>query len=136
MAAVLLSPFLGGGLGGGAAVAVLGGLLFGLGVVFALWAVVRLGSSLTPFPAPRPDQGVKTAGPYALVRHPMYGGAILIALGWSLLFTTIAGLALSLILALLLDLKSRREEEWLCERLEGYSDYRRRTPRRLLPFVY
>ncbi len=66
----------------------------------------------------------------------MYGGAILIALGWSLLFTTIAGLALSLILALLLDLKSRREEEWLCERLEGYSDYRRRTPRRLLPFVY
>ncbi len=58
MAAVLLSPFLGGGLGGGAAVAVLGGLLFGLGVAFALWAVVRLGSSLTPFPAPRPDPGV------------------------------------------------------------------------------
>ena len=39
-------------------------------------------------------------------------------------------------LALLLDLKSRREEAWLRERVDGYEDYYRRTPRRFVPFVY
>ncbi len=39
-------------------------------------------------------------------------------------------------LAVFLDAKSRREELWLVERVPGYEDYRRRTKRRLLPFVY
>ena len=34
------------------------------------------------------------------------------------------------------NLKSRREEAWLRERVDGYEDYYRRTPRRLLPFAY
>jgi protein-S-isoprenylcysteine O-methyltransferase Ste14 len=136
MAAVLLSPFLGRSWAGGLAVGAVGGAVFVVGLLLALWAVLRLGSSLTPFPAPRSDQHVKTTGPYALVRHPMYGGGILIALGWSMIFGTVVGLGLTLVLALFLDLKARREEEWLDERVEGYGDYRRRTPRRLLPFIY
>ena len=138
MAAVFLSALLGRSWSGGYAVAALaiGGVLFALGLGLLAWAGLRLGSSLTPFPAPRTDQTVKTAGPYALVRHPMYGGGILIALGWSIIFATVAGLVLTLVLALFLDLKARREEAWLSERLDGYTDYRRRTRRKLLPFLY
>jgi protein-S-isoprenylcysteine O-methyltransferase Ste14 len=138
MAAVFLSALLGQSWSGGYAVAalVIGGALFLLGLLLLGWAGLRLGSSLTPFPAPRKDQNVKTTGPYALVRHPMYGGGILIALGWSIIFATIVGLVLTVVLALFLDLKARREEAWLSERLDGYADYRRRTRHKLLPFLY
>jgi protein-S-isoprenylcysteine O-methyltransferase Ste14 len=138
LAAVSLSALLGHSWSGGYVVAAfgIGGLLLALGLLLLSWAGMRLGSSLTPFPAPRTDQTVKTTGPYALVRHPMYGGVILIALGWSITFATPAGLALTAVLAVFLDLKARREEAWLGERLDGYTEYRRRTPHRLLPFLY
>ena len=136
MAAVFLSPLLGRSWTGGSAALAIGAFLFLLGLLLLSWAGLRLGSSLTPFPAPQTDQTVKTAGPYALVRHPMYGGGILIALGWSIIFATVVGLVLTAVLAVFLDLKARREEAWLSERLDGYTAYRNRTPHKLLPFVY
>ena len=42
----------------------------------------------------------------------------------------------AIVLAVFLDLKARREEAWLQERLDGYDDYRTRTPRKLVPFFY
>ncbi len=138
IAVVFLSAFLGRSWTGGYAVATFaaGGVLFVLGLLLVAWAGLRLGSSLTPFPAPRTGQTVKTAGPYALVRHPMYGGVILITLGWSIIFATIVGVVLTGLLAVFLDLKARREEAWLSERLNGYAAYRERTPHKLLPFLY
>ncbi len=138
IASVFLSPLVGRSGTGTHAVAALaiGGVLFVLGLLLLAWAGLRLGSSLTPFPAPRTDQTVKTTGPYALVRHPMYGGGILIALGWSIIFATVVGLVLTVVLAVFLDLKARREEAWLGERLGGYTAYRLRTPRKLIPFLY
>lgn len=138
LAGVFLSALLGRGWAGGygSAALAIGGVLFVVGLLLLAWAGLRLGSSLTPFPAPRADQIVKTTGPYAHVRHPMYGGVILVALGWSMIFATLAGLALTAALAVFFDLKARREEAWLSERLDGYDDYRRQTPRKLLPFIY
>jgi protein-S-isoprenylcysteine O-methyltransferase Ste14 len=138
MAAVFLSALVGRSWTDGYAVAALaiGGVLLVLGLLLLCWAGLRLGSSLTPFPAPRTDQTVKTAGPYALVRHPMYGGGILIALGWSIIFATVVGLVLTGVLAVFLDLKARREEAWLSHRLDGYTAYRTRTPHKLIPFLY
>ncbi len=136
--AVLLSAFAGRGWSGDYAVVAyaLGGTLLLLGVLLLAAGAGRLGGSLTPFPAPRSSPALSTTGPYALVRHPMYGGGILIAFGWTIVFASIVGLVLSLALALFLDLKSRREEQWLADRLADYPAYRRRTPHRFLPFVY
>ena len=138
IAAVLLSALAGRSWTGGPAAAAItiGGVLIALGVLMLAWAARHLGASLTPFPAPRARQGAKTTGPYALVRHPMHGAVILLTLGWTIVFATVTGLVLTVALAVLLDLKSRREEAWLLERVDGYEGYFRRTPRRFLPFVY
>jgi protein-S-isoprenylcysteine O-methyltransferase Ste14 len=82
------------------------------------------------------NQTVISTGPYAVVRHPMYGGALLLVLGtplalgswWGLVTVvpTVAGLV-----ARLLD-----EERFLDANLPGYSDYMRKVRYRLVPFVW
>jgi protein-S-isoprenylcysteine O-methyltransferase Ste14 len=115
-----------------------GGLLIvaGSGMLAAGGGALAQVSAVTPFPAPRTDSGLQTSGIYRLVRHPMYGGGILIALGWSMIFATIAGLVLTIVLAVFADLKARREELWLEQTFAGYAEYRRHTRRRLIPLVW
>jgi protein-S-isoprenylcysteine O-methyltransferase Ste14 len=138
IAAILLSALV--GRGWSAALApvayAVGGLLLALGTILLVAGGLRLGRSLTPLPAPRAGQGLTTAGIYGLARHPMYGGGILFSLGWSIVFGSVAGLVLTAVLVVFVELKSRREELWLAERHPDYAEYRRRTPRRFIPFVY
>ena len=60
---------------------------------------------------------ITTTGAFALVQRPVYGGGIFIALGRTIIFASGPGLAL--VLVLLLDLKSRREEIWVGGRGEA-----------------
>lgn len=92
-------------------------------------------SAVTPFPVPLTGSGLQTAGVYRLVRHQIYGGGILLGLGWSTIFATIAGLVLTIVLAVFAHLKARREELWLEQTFAGYVEYRRHTPRKLIPFM-
>ena len=138
LAAIALSPLVALGWPADLEVAadVVGGLLLALGGLLLAAGGLRLGASLTPFPAPRAGHELRTSGVYSLARHPIYGGVILLALGWSTVFGSVVGLVVTVLLVLLLELKSRREELWLAEHHAGYDDYRRRTPRRFIPFVY
>ncbi len=84
----------------------------------------------------KPDQQVISTGPYALVRHPMYTGSILLfaatppALGsmWAL----VCGLALCVVIVVrLLD-----EERFLSRQLSGYDEYRGKVRYRLVPYLW
>jgi protein-S-isoprenylcysteine O-methyltransferase Ste14 len=116
-------------------VGVLGLLLALVGVLLVVLGVLSLGSSFTPLPRPRAHARLRQAGIFRLVRHPVYGGAILIGLGWSLADAPL-GLVPTALLALLIDLKARREETWLIERFPEYALYQARTPRRFVPWLY
>ena len=113
-----------------------GALLIALGIALLAGGATGLGAALTPFPAPRSGGELRTGGAYALARHPMYGGGILVALGWSAIFASLVGLVLTVALAVFADLKSRREELLLEQQFAGYRDYRLRTRRRLIPFLW
>ena len=138
IAAVFLSALAGHGWSGARQVVAdaVGGVLLAFGLWMLVAGAVELGKALTPLPAPRREDDAITTGVYRLVRHPMYGGGLLIALGWTILFASWLSLVFTVVLALFLDLKSRREELWLVEQLRGYEAYRRATPRRLVPFIY
>jgi protein-S-isoprenylcysteine O-methyltransferase Ste14 len=137
MAAVFLSALAGRGWSGAYAVVAypVGLTIFVLGLLLLVLAALQLGTSLTPYPAPKADE-ITTTGTFALVRHPMYGGGILIALGWTIIFASVIGLVWTVVLSLFLDLKSRREEVWLRERFESYAGYCQQTPHKLIPLVY
>lgn len=120
------------------------GALVVVGLVLILAALVLLvlagislllARSTTVFPRPREDAELAESGVYRRVRHPVYGGVLLLAVGWSLAESPL-GLIPTGLLAVVFDLKARVEEAWLEERLPGYAQYRERTPRRFVPGLY
>jgi len=113
----------------------LGALLLALGALLGVAGVRGLGRSLTPYPRPRGDAELVSHGVYGRVRHPIYGGLVLAALGWALLTASVAALVLALATLPFFLLKAAREERYLLERFPAYEEYRQRVPRRLLPWL-
>jgi len=81
-------------------------------------------------------QRVITTGPYALVRHPMYVGVLIMALGVPLALGSWWGLILVLVTVPLLVLRIFDEERMLRSQLEGYEAYARRVRYRLVPGLW
>ena len=106
-----------------------------LGVWLALAAVPRLGRGLTPFPVPSSSGQLTTTGPYRLVRHPMYGGILLVVLGSSILGGSWWAIGAGAILGVLFYLKSGHEERFLRITYSDYADYSRTVRKRLLPGI-
>lgn len=97
-------------------------------------ALLRLGAGLTPLPYPKHDSTLIQTGPYAIVRHPMYGGGIALAYGWALAIHGWLTLIYATILFIFLDIKADREERWLVGVHPDYPAYQRRV-RKLIPFL-
>jgi protein-S-isoprenylcysteine O-methyltransferase Ste14 len=111
-------------------------VLGGLGASLMIAGVRSLGSSLTPMPVPNADSELKMGGAYALVRHPIYGGVLLLALAWALLLSPWA-LVPAVVVALFFSLKARLEESYLVHRYgDEYRKYERRVRHRFLPYVW
>ena len=115
--------------------AVLGGALMLAGLALALIAGLRLGRNLTPFPRPRPGGELVTRGVYRYARHPIYGGVLLLAFGWSVVQFSWGPGGAVLLLLWLFESKSRYEEGLLARVYPAYADYAAGT-RRFVPFVY
>jgi protein-S-isoprenylcysteine O-methyltransferase Ste14 len=105
------------------------------GAVLFAAGLLRLGPGLTPLPYPKDGAELIQAGPFALVRHPIYGGGLALGFGWALWVQGWLTLGYAVVLFAFLDAKSRREEKWLVEKFPDYEAYRRRV-RKLIPFVY
>ena len=106
-----------------------------LGAALLLSGLKSLGASLTPLPYPKDGGTLVQSGAYRVVRHPLYGGLILASAGWGLILGSIPTLVYAGALGVLLDVKARREEEWLAGKYPEYSAYRARV-RKLIPFLY
>ncbi len=82
------------------------------------------------------EQKVVTTGPYSFVRHPMYAGAFLLMIFAPLALGSWVALPFVLPLILAIMVRLQEEEKFLQEKLAGYTEYRRKVPYRLIPFVW
>jgi protein-S-isoprenylcysteine O-methyltransferase Ste14 len=112
-----------------------GAVLFLSGAVVVFLSARALGASLTPFPRPVRAGRLVESGPYAVVRHPVYSGGILVFGGIPLALSPWALVGTG-VLALTWALKSRVEECFLRERYPGYRAYCDRVRYRLVPYLY
>ncbi len=81
-------------------------------------------------------QRVISSGPYAIVRHPMYAGALTYLVGTPLALGSYWGLLALLFVLPFLVWRLIDEEHLLLRELPGYADYCRKVRYRLLPFVW
>jgi protein-S-isoprenylcysteine O-methyltransferase Ste14 len=81
-------------------------------------------------------QRVVSTGPYGVVRHPMYSGALLMMLFTPLALGSWVALPFVAPLALVIVARLRDEERFLAAQLAGYDDYRRRVRYRLIPLLW
>ena len=117
------------------AVSVIGAVVVAVGLLIAMFTTVQNGYAAANINV-ESDQKVVSTGFYAMVRHPMYFGNIVLMVGtplalgsyWGLLFVIpgLIGLAVRIL----------DEEKVLAQRLTGYTDYLQRVHYRLVPGVW
>jgi protein-S-isoprenylcysteine O-methyltransferase Ste14 len=111
-------------------------VIFGiLAIVFLGRSLSDLGQNLTPLPHPRDNGQLVKTGIYGLVRHPMYGGVVYLALAyasWQMSWVHLVG---SFGLFVFFDAKSRKEEVWLTEEFSDYANYATAV-KKLIPWIY
>ena len=113
----------------------IGVALCAVGVAVAVWARWHLGRNWSAVPTLKEGHELVTAGPYARVRHPIYTGMLMAALGTAL---TIGGVALIAFVACCVAFLWRVPvEERLVQQQfpHDYPAYRART-KALIPFVF
>ena len=81
------------------------------------------------------DQHVISTGPYALVRHPMYASALGMLIGIPLSLGSDLSLVIIIAITGALAWRLLGEEKFLAANLNGYIEYQKRVPHRLIPGV-
>ncbi len=82
------------------------------------------------------DQRVISTGPYAIVRHPMYAGGLIMLLGIPLALGSWWGMLINILMIAALIWRLLDEERFLTERLPGYREYLRAVKYRLVPWLW
>lgn len=106
-----------------------------VGMFFVIAGIISLGANITAVPRPKDMATLVETGPYGLVRHPIYGGGILLAFGWALFSHGWLTIVYAIILFVFFDFKSSYEEQWLKAKFPYYTSYQRRV-HKLIPFLY
>ena len=114
---------------------IVGAVLGALAALIGVWAALVLGRNLTIYPSPVHQATLADAGPYRLVRHPIYLAVFVGALGLSLTLLSPAAVLVSLVFVVFFMAKSGFEEDRLIARVPGYREYRSRIPYRIIPWV-
>jgi len=119
------------------ALQVVGFAMYLLCTVFVMW-VFRENSFAAPVVRVQAERGhhVISTGPYAIVRHPMYGAIMLFFFGVPLLLGSWWGLSIAPLFAVLFAVRTGIEERALMAGLPGYADYTARVRYRLFPGLW
>jgi protein-S-isoprenylcysteine O-methyltransferase Ste14 len=97
---------------------------------FTLWARAALGTMWTLSPVLKEGHALRTDGPYAITRHPIYTGMLGMMIGTALLAGLGRWLVVLALFAIFIEGKIHAEERLLGEAFPGsYEQYRRRVPR-------
>jgi protein-S-isoprenylcysteine O-methyltransferase Ste14 len=117
------------------AIVVAGDVLVAVGFLF-VYLVFRANRFASGLIETTPGQKLIDTGPYALVRHPMYGGALVLLVGMPLSLGSYWGLLALVPMVASLVWRLLDEEAFLSKSLPGYDAYQRKTRYRLVPGVW
>ena len=102
---------------------------------FTVWARITLGRNWSGEVTFKQDHELIESGPYALARHPIYTGLIVMALGTAINYGRVIGFVLFFSICGAVWWKARQEERIMSKHFpDSYADYKQRV-HALIPFV-
>jgi protein-S-isoprenylcysteine O-methyltransferase Ste14 len=106
-----------------------------VGVGFSVWARITLGGNWSAEVTFKQGHELIESGPYALARHPIYTGLIVMGLGTAINYGRATGFGLLVSLGAGLLWKARQEERIMSRHFpDAYAEYKTRV-RAIIPFV-
>jgi protein-S-isoprenylcysteine O-methyltransferase Ste14 len=117
------------------AVALIGNALVAIGLGITMLVVIQNSYAAATITV-EADQKVVSTGLYALVRHPMYFGALIMMIAIPLALGSYWGLALIIPGVPILAFRILDEEKALREELTGYTEYTQKVHYRLVPYAW
>ena len=105
-------------------------------ILFFVFLVFRENSFTSAIIEVASEQRVVSTGPYSVVRHPMYSGAMLLLVFTPLALGSWVGLPFAIPVILVIVARLLSEEKFLAGNLRGYAEYRRNVRWRLLPGIW
>ena len=100
-----------------------------IGLAFSVWARRALGKNWSARVTIGAKQELIVAGPYRIVRHPIYSGLLFALIGTAVIAGNLNALVGFLLILVSVVIKLGREESALREHFgEAYADYARRVP--------
>jgi protein-S-isoprenylcysteine O-methyltransferase Ste14 len=115
---------------------VLGLAVLAASTVFTLWARYSLGTMWSNAPQVKANHQLRTHGPYAVTRHPIYTGLLGMLLGATLLSGIGQWIVLFPVALIVFEVKIRMEEPLMLATFpDDYPRYRRQVPQ-LIPGLY
>jgi protein-S-isoprenylcysteine O-methyltransferase Ste14 len=108
-------------------------MLVGFAITFAVFKANSFTSGIIEVAE---DQKVISTGPYAIVRHPLYSGGLIMLFGIPPALGSWWGMLVNLPLLAAIIWRLLDEERFLVEKLTGYAEYRESVRYRLVPFVW
>jgi protein-S-isoprenylcysteine O-methyltransferase Ste14 len=114
-----------------------GAFLFALALSLITWTMVvnRHAEATVRIQADR-DHRVVSSGPYRVVRHPMYAGAILMYVATPLMLGSMWAMLATGAMTACFIWRTAREDDTLRRELPGYEDFAARTRYRLFPGLW
>ncbi len=111
-------------------------LVFIAGVFLGVWAFYALrGTKFSVLPEIPENAALVTAGPYRIIRHPMYTSVLLITGALLINEPSPSRLIAYLVLIAVLLIKTQKEESYLDRHFKEYGNYKAQT-QKLIPFLY
>ena len=107
----------------------------GLGLLI-IFLVFRENSFTSAVIEVNEGQKVISTGPYGVVRHPMYAGALLMLLFTPLALGSFWGLLVFIPMLLVIAFRVVEEEKFLAKNLSGYDEYCKKVRHHLIPFIW
>jgi protein-S-isoprenylcysteine O-methyltransferase Ste14 len=114
---------------------ILGGVLVTFGFL-AVFIVYKENTFTSATVEVVPDQRVISTGPYAVVRHPMYSGALVMLFATPVALGSWWGLVMFIPMFWVVVLRLLKEEQFLQRSLPGYTQYCERVRFRLVPYIW
>lgn len=106
------------------------------GLLFSVWARVHLGRNWSGFVSLKADHKLIRTGPYRFVRHPIYTGLLIAAIGGVLVADTPDGIIGFALVLLAFSIKIRREELLLTQEFgDEYLAFKQNVPA-LVPLLF